>query len=262
MNVPGSSIKNTSTTFLNNDVITANTGNGTSSTNATAGLYHTNVSTDMAIAMTAGSGVGQTNVPGLAFSGASELDTHINAFWQLNTGFAPGAQFPGINYSFPIGGVVGIGGNDHFIVSLTFYDVFNIDSDDQFSTQIGSLSIDEAFSNSTGAPQTFATTITGNDILNNGIALPAGSEFEVLGDIIFKAKNDESPSSFDFTADTNFGASSYTTAPTGDENFATVVATALPVPVPLPSTVQVGALAIGLMGLRRWIVARRSSSAI
>ena len=256
--VLGANIKNAApaTPFLNNDVISTSTKTGPSSTNATASLYHSNTSTDMTIAMTGGTGVGQANVPGNAFSGPSELDTHIDALWSLTSPYSPGGQFPGINYQFPIGGIIGIGGNDHFIVSLTFYDTTGAGTDSETQTPIGSLNLDVTLSNPTSAPQAFAETLSGDDLINNGNPLPVGSEFEEVGDIIFKAKNDLSASSFDFTADTNTGALVYSTLPTGAQDFSLITADA----VPLPSSVEMGLVAIGLMGLGRWVLSARRAA--
>jgi hypothetical protein len=254
---PGANIKQTATTFMNNDVISTTTRTGVSSTNATAGLYHSNSSTDMTIAVTGGTGVGQANVPGEAFSGPSELDVNIDALWTLNSAYSPANQFPGINYQFPLGGVIGIGGTDHFIVSLTFYDTtFTPGSGAKVQTPIGSLNIDMAMTNTSSAPLPFTQTLSGDDLINNGNALPVGSEFEEVGDIIFKSKNDESPSSFDFTDDTNTGAETYTTEPTGAQDFSFISATN----VPLPSSVAMGFLAIGLMGLGRVVKSARRSA--
>jgi len=253
VSVPGANIKQTATTFMNNDVISTTTRTGVSSTNATAGLYHSNSSSDMTIAVTGGTGVGQANVPGEAFSGPSELDVNIDSLWTLNSAYSPANQFPGINYQFPLGGVIGIGGTDHFIVNLTFYDTTIVAGAGKVQTPIGSLNIDMAMTNTSSAPLAFTQTLSGDDLINNGNPLPTGSEFEEVGDIIFKSKNDESPSSFDFTQDTNTGAQIYETAPTGAQNFSFISATN----VPLPSSVEMGLLAIGLMGLARWAKSAR-----
>jgi hypothetical protein len=224
----------------------------TSATTAQAAVYQVTNNSNLGVSLTAGSGVVQQNVPGHLYSGASVLDTNVNLAWFLLSAPFPSSGFPGVNYQFPIGGVVGVGGTDTFVVSLNFYDDSSDDFEHEDPTLIGSLNITKTFTNSSNAPASFSTLVSGNDAFINGTSLPQYDEFLIEGDIKFRAKNDESPSSFDLTADSTVGVGTYSSNPTGDPNFTendtTDVSLLAAAPLPAPLTAGLVLMSLVLVG--------------
>jgi hypothetical protein len=232
------------------NALTATTSLGQSSSTATGAVYQVTNNTNMGVAFTAGTGVTQTNVPGDAYIGASQLAANVNLVWGLNSQFAPTNAFPGINYQFPIGGVIGVGGSDRFIANLTFNEIVTPNTGPVQTVAVGSLSLDETYTNATGSPLPFSTLLSGNDAFNGGVDLPASNDFDtyqfqITGTVEFRAKNDLSPSTFDLSSDSSMSALDYDSEPTGDQNFSDIETVALP----QPSSVAMGVVSMLLLGL-------------
>jgi hypothetical protein len=251
--IPGSAIVQTapsspqlSNTFSNSSV------SGKSTTAAVGGAYQVTNSSDMEIALTAGTGISQNNVPGEVYSGPSQLDVHVDALWTLTSGFPQPGSFPGVSYQFPIAGTVGINGVDHFILQLNLYEDSSPSQIGGDGKLIGSIDVDHTYTNSSAFPAAFTDLVSGIALVNNGVSLAGGSniEFEMLGDIIFKSKNDESPSSFYLTDDSDFGGVNSSTLPTA--NSITDITT-IDEGVPEPAAWAVGATMISLLAMTRTV---------
>jgi len=229
---------------LNNDVFSYTDSDvGTSTSTANAAVYSVTTKKNMFVGLKAGTGIAQNN-GGQFYSGASALDVHVDARWMLNAPFPISPAFPGISYQLPVAGITGIGGNDRFLVNLSFYDLSVSPT-----TPIGNISIDslQLFNNTNGAtPLSFSQLFSGTALLNNGAPVPAGDELQMVGDIIFKAKNDESPSSFSLTDDSEFGIFNSDTDPSG---------------APVPAPAAMGLAGFGLLALGRLAVRRRGITA-
>jgi fibronectin-binding autotransporter adhesin len=188
---------------------TNNASHAVSSTAAAGGAYELTKTNDMFVALTAGTGVSQ-NDSGGAFSGASQLDVNIFAEWALGSAFPPAGIFPGLSYQFPLGGIIGVGGTDHVILNLTFYQTPNAVSSSAFNpataTQVGTINSTNTYSNSTASPASFTALVSGDVLLNGGAGVVSGKHLIMTGDIYFKAKNQGSPSTFSLMQDSEVGA--------------------------------------------------------
>jgi hypothetical protein len=201
VNVPGPSVPAAPTVgFQINHTFNAVTGSGSSSTVSDATGYEITNLLNLGLALQAGSGVTQTNVPGHAYTGASVTDIAITAVWDLGpSGFPAPGHFPGVSYQYPIGGTVGIAGTDEFKVNLTFTDP------SVGPNSIGNISVDKVYPNITASPLAFTDNIAGTILINGGAPLPAGSQLQMIGTIDFLATNQDSPSSIALTDDGSSG---------------------------------------------------------
>jgi hypothetical protein len=189
---------------------TTTTRTGNSSTTSDATVYEITNLTNLSVALKGGTGVTQTNVPGKAYNGASNLDIAVDAVWNLGTaGFTSIGTLPALDYSFPLGGIVGIGGSDQFNVNLDVIESFPLDPV-LGPVTIGTISTGQTFSNPGGAAKSFLSNLSGSILINNGLHIPGGAEITIQGNIDFYATNDESPSSFNLTSDSSIGLGSFT----------------------------------------------------
>src|ERR1700722_5050225 len=134
------------TAFQLNHTLTSTTGTGNSSTVSDAAVFAITNLANLSIGLKGGTGVTQTNVPGHAYQGPSNTDLAVDAIWDLgSSGFPTGGTFPGVNYQFALGGIVGISGMDEFKINLTFTELVPQGR----PVQIGSLTVDKQFTNST-----------------------------------------------------------------------------------------------------------------
>jgi hypothetical protein len=207
--VAGSQIPSASTPkFPLNHTFTASSNLGSSSTTAVAGIYEITSPTNLSVAVQAGSGITQANVPGKVFSGSSDTVIQIDAVWQIGSnGFPTAGHLPTLSYQFPLAGTVGLGGMDEFQVNLQF--------DSSVSEgAIGFIDTDKQFSNpSLTTKMPFTANINGIVLINDDQPLPAGSLLEMTGTIEFMATNDDSPSDFSLTDDGTIGAVDAATVP-------------------------------------------------
>jgi|GEM_PF-4574924 len=249
--VAGGSIASSNSGLQLNNTFTSG-GDIHSSSSAAGGVYQITNSNNMAIGLAAGTGAAQYNTTH-AYTGATALDIHVTAEWHLNNSFqlpSPPTLFPGLSYQFPIAGFVGINGNDHFIVNLNF-------TDSAVPGSVGSISIDQDFNNVEGeSPLAINQNFSGIVLINHGVALPTNSNLIISGDIVFKAKNEDSPS--DFHLGDNKGlVGDNTTGPDAMFGVTNSTDANLPDPfaAPLPASLGMGIVGIGLILL----AARRSS---
>ena len=170
----------------------------TSTSTGTGAVYADTTNNNMFVGLKAGTGIIQ-NDAGQNLTKDSVLNAHINASWTLNSAFPTSPEFPGISYQLPIAGTAGINGSAHFIVSLAFYDIT------VSASPIGSINIDQTYSGGASG-MTFSQLFSGTALLDNGGTLPVNSHLQLVGDITFKAKNQDSPSCFSLTSDSEFGA--------------------------------------------------------
>jgi hypothetical protein len=193
--------------FQLNHTFSTTTQTGPSSTVSDAAVYAITNLSNLSVALKAGSGITQTNVPGHAYQGPSNTDLNIDAIWDLGTsGFPTTGAFPGVNYQFALGGIVGISGMDEFSVNLTFSELSALGR----PVQIGSLTVDKQFPNTTASPKAFTSNVAGSLLLNNGVHIPAGAKIILSGNIDFYATNDDSPSQFNLTQDSTIGFGDFT----------------------------------------------------
>jgi hypothetical protein len=159
------------------------------------------------------------------------LEADVKALWAVPAGgFPASGGVPGEFLAFPLGGTIGIGGNDRFIAHLTFTNGVG-------GLPIGPpIDIDKTYLNATAAPLPFTDLIGITKPLNGGVPLAGGTQIYISGTIQFRAKNDESPSDIHVTG--NGGS----------------VSTAL---VPLPP-----AWVSGLLGIVALVVAAKLRSAL
>jgi hypothetical protein len=216
------------------------------STTATGSVYQVTNASTMSMALGAGTGISQSNPSDEVYSGPSELDIHVDAVWQLTAGFPDGEEIPGIGYQYPIAGIVGLGGTDHFILNLNFYYYSNPDTPaNKFAgtgTNVGSITVDHTYTNGTASSVSFSDLISGTALINDGGSLAAGGYFEMVGDIEFKAKDPDSPSSFGLTAESDFGEEDLLDAGLGFPSSGTVDDVATFVETPLPAPLAMGAV--------------------
>jgi hypothetical protein len=186
--VPGASIPATTPPFqINNHLFTLGTS-PQSSTTGTIGAYEITSATQMSVGLAAGTGVTQSNVPKL-YTGNSDADISVNFNWSIGaTGFPQPGHFPGITYSFALGGVVGTGAeaSDEFKINMTFFDT----GSSGVPVQVGALPVDQLFT----TPGAFTKLVSGSVLLNSGLPLPKNSTFEMTGTIDFLSKDPDSPS--------------------------------------------------------------------
>lgn len=166
---------------------------GTSHSNADASVAEVTSAVTTTIRFVPGTGVTQNNVPGHAYTGASALTFDINALWFNPTQYPAPGQFHLGFASFPVSGVVGVGGQDRIIVNLTYRNGVG-------GALLGTLSLDQTFPNATALPLPFFDLATKTTVLNAGQPLPAGSQVLITGSVELRAKNEESPS--EITLDT------------------------------------------------------------
>jgi hypothetical protein len=208
---------------------------GTSSSVADGGAYETTSSTAMNLGLKSGTGVTQTD-PQENYDGPSELNVSANLFWQIgSSGFPLAGHFPGLTYSFNVGGTVGNGGEADFIMNMTYYLITGSGS----PVQIGSAGIDAGFATA-GA---FTHLFSGSLLLNGGATLPANSKIELQGIISFESLDPVDPTSIYLIDEGNL--------------------TAIDVPpdnsVPLPATWQ---LTLGGMGVLALLAFKKRHAAI
>jgi hypothetical protein len=204
---------------------TLNQINPTPSSNTVAGgVYSVTNPNQMFAGFKAGSGVSQSAA--WSFGGSSALNYHVDFNWTLVTGFPAIGNFPGISYQFPLLGTVGVGGNCRFITALSFYDPA------VSPNPIGSLNINDLFN----TPGLINATISGTIVFNDGNPLPKGSNLEMVGDVLFKAKADDAST-------LSIGDSSNDDATVG------LIDSTTPIPVPEPSSIALALPVAVLLGL-------------
>jgi len=199
--IAGASIPSTIPPFQLNHTLTTGTTPTTSSALGVAGADQQTSNIQMGAGLTSGTGTLQTNVPGHFYTGASDTDIAVSYDWTIGSlGFPQVGHFPGISYSFALGGVVGTGGSAEFKVNMKFFT-----GTGAVPIQVGSLVLDDLFSTAGN----FTKLDSGSVLLNGGSTIPANNAFQMIGTIDFLAKNEESPSNINLQSDSGFGIAQF-----------------------------------------------------
>ena len=171
--------------------IKEHTSTAVSKSQADAGVYAITSANNLGIGLTTGTGILQDNSADL-FNGSSELSIAVNANWTLPSGY-PSVGLPQLAYQFALGGTVGPNGSVEFQVNLNVTDG---------RTRLPGIQVDNVYysgqepdtdATAIKESQSFATLVSGLDILSLTGPLSAGSNLTISGTINFLALNDPDP---------------------------------------------------------------------